>query len=320
MTADPPPDPWLAGLAVGHAHCPVARTGVTVILPDAPAVMAVDVRGGGPGTRETDALDPANLVERAHAIVLAGGSVFGLAAADELALKLAREGRGLALGEGPAALHVPVVPAAILFDLLNGGDKAFARPGGPEPPYRRLAIEAHAAAGPSPASGAVGAGFGARAGSRPGGFGWASASFDPGGRVVAMVAVNSFGEVTPGAPPESGPVPMPKRAPMAGLEASRAAQEPAERAALGIASTTLAVIATDAPLTRAAARRVAMMAHDGLARAIRPIHTPFDGDTVFALSVAPETPAAVAPVLLAELGTRAADCLARAIRRAVPGP
>lgn len=300
---------WLFGLAVGHAHCPEALTGVTVILPKAPAVMAVDVRGGGPGTRETDALDPANLVERAHALVLAGGSVFGLAAADEVALQLAREGRGLALGEGPAALHVPVVPAAILFDLLNGGDKAFARAGGPEPPYRRLARAALAAAGPAPAMGPVGAAFGARAGSRPGGFGWASAALDAGGRVLALVAVNSFGEVEAGEPPVSGPVPMPKDRPMAGLEAEAPP-----------ANTTLAVVATDAPLTRAAARRLAMMAHDGLARAIRPIHTPFDGDTVFALSVAAETVATVSPVLLAELGTRAADCLATAVRRAVLRP
>ncbi|WP_448581120.1 P1 family peptidase [Thermaurantiacus sp.] len=302
-------DSWLAGLAVGHAQCAMVRTGVTVILPEAPAVMAVDIRGGGPGTRETDALAPENLVERAHAIVLAGGSVFGLAAADEVALALARAGRGLALGTGAAALHVPIVPAAILFDLLNGGDKGFLRANGPEPPYRRLAREALAAAGPAPLTGQVGAAFGARAGSRAGGFGWASVPLDDGGLVLALVAVNCFGEVEPGAPPTSGPVPMPKHHPMAGLAPSDA-----------LANTTLAVVATDAPLTRAAARRLALMAHDGLARAIRPIHTPFDGDTVFALSVAPQMPAAVSPVLLAELGTRAADCLARAIRRAVPHP
>lgn len=305
-------DAWLPGLVVGHAQCAETRTGVTVILPDRPAVMAVDVRGGGPGTRETDALSPDNLVERAHAIVLAGGSVFGLAAADEVALALARQGRGLALGEGAAALHVPVVPAAILFDLLNGGDKAFARAEGPEPPYRRLARAALAAAGPEPASGRVGAAFGATAGSRPGGFGWASAPLDDGGRVLAMVAVNSFGEVESGAPPVAGAVPMPKRRPMAGL----ATQE----GAAGIANTTLAVVATDRPLTRAAARRLATMAHDGLARTIRPIHTPFDGDTVFALSTAGEPPATVSPVLLAELGTRAADCLVAAIHRAVLRP
>jgi L-aminopeptidase/D-esterase-like protein len=290
---------WLPGLAVGHAHCADARTGVTVLLPATPCVMAADIRGGGPGTRETDALNPENLVERVHALVLAGGSVFGLAAADEVALILAREGRGLAIA---ADLFVPVVPAAILFDLRNGGDKRWTQDPAIDPPYRRLAREALAAASEAPASGRVGAGFGARAGSRPGGIGIATAVLDGGGTVAALVAVNSFGEVTPGAPPEAGPVPTPKRQP--GLETQAT-------------NTTLAAIATDAPLTRAAARRVAMMAHDGFARAIRPIHTPFDGDAVFALSVAAETPARVDPMLLAELGTRAADCIARAVRSAV---
>lgn len=288
------------GLRVGHAHCPVARTGVTVVLPDRPAVMAVDVRGGGPGTRETDALDPANLVERAHAVVLAGGSVFGLAAADEVALRLARRGVGLAVAPG---IHVPVVPAAILFDLRNGGDKGWTAAEGPEPPYRRLAAAALEAAGDAPAEGPVGAGHGAVAGSRRGGVGMASAALEEGGTVAALAVVNSFGEVEDGAPPDAGPIPMPKLA--AGLPQQ-----------LG-ASTTLAVVATDMPLTRAAARRVAMMAQDGLARAIRPVHAPYDGDLVFAVSTSAEAVAAVDPRLLTVVGTRAADCLARAVRRAV---
>ncbi|WP_448585640.1 P1 family peptidase [Thermaurantiacus sp.] len=303
------PSPWPAGLRVGHAHCERVRTGVTVLLPDRPAVMAVDVRGGGPGTRETDALAPDNLVERVHALVFSGGSVFGLAAADAVALHLAREGVGLALGEGGEALHVPVVPAAILFDLLNGGDKAFARPGGPAPPYAALALEALAAARPVPDDGPVGAGFGARAGSRPGGVGVATARVEAGGTVAALVVVNSFGEVCKGAPPATGPVPAPKRRPLAGLADS-------DR----IGATTLVAVATDAPLTRATARRVAAMAHDGLARAIRPIHTPFDGDTVFVIGLHPETPPGVEPWTLAELGTRAADCVALACRRAVFRP
>jgi L-aminopeptidase/D-esterase-like protein len=288
------------GLAVGHAGCPRSRTGVTVIVPDAPAVMAVDVRGGGPGTRETDALDPANLVERAHAIVLSGGSVFGLAAADAVALGLARRGRGLEVAPG---LFVPVVPAAILFDLRNGGDKGWAARADAEPPYRRLAQEALLSLSRAPAAGPVGAGLGARAGSRPGGVGMASARLDEGGVVAVLAVVNSFGEVEEGEPPAEGAVPMPKLA--AGPPES-----------LG-ASTTLAVVATDRPLTRAAARRLAMMGHDGLARAIRPVHAPYDGDVVFALSTAAETPAAVAPRLLTELGTRAADCLVSAVRSAV---
>jgi L-aminopeptidase/D-esterase-like protein len=288
----------IPGLRVGHAHCPVARTGVTVLLPDRPAIIAADVRGGGPGTRETDALEPSTLVERAHALVLAGGSVFGLAAADEVALLLARQGIGLEV----AGLSVPVVPAAILFDLGNGGDKGWARAGGAEPPYRRLAAEALDALTQTPDAGPIGAGFGARAGSRPGGVGIAHATLDGGGRVSALVAVNSFGEVSEGAPPDTGAVPFPKIA---------------TGGALAAASTCIGAVATDVPLTRAAARRVAMMAHDGLARAIRPIHTPFDGDALFTLGLSPETPARVDPLLLAELGTRAADCVARAVRAAV---
>ncbi len=288
----------IPGLKVGHAHCPAARTGVTLLVPERPAVIAVDVRGGGPGTRETDALEPSTLVERGHGLVLAGGSVFGLAAADEAALLLARAGVGLDVG----GLFVPVLPAAILFDLANGGDKGWATPGGPEPPYRRLAREAWAALTPAPAEGAVGAGFGARAGSRAGGIGIAHATLDGGGRMAALVAVNSFGEVTDGAPPDEGPVPAPKWT---------------TGAALARQSTCIGAIATDLPLTRAAARRMAMMAHDGLARAIRPVHTPFDGDVLFMLGLAKATPAHVDPMLLTEGGTRAADCVARAVRRAL---
>jgi len=292
----------IPGLRVGHAHCPAARTGVTVLVPDAPAIIAADVRGGGPGTRETDALEPSTLVERAHALVLAGGSVFGLAAADEVALRLARAGHGIEA----AGLRVPVVPAAILFDLANGGNKGWARNADMEPPYRRLAAEALAALTAAPETGPVGAGFGARAGSRSGGIGLASARLDGGGVLAVLIAVNSFGEVTDGAPPEAGPVPFPKR--QTGVD-------------LAAASTCIGAVATDVPLTRAAARRVAMMAHDGLARAIRPIHTPFDGDALFAIGLAPETPPRVDPLRLAELGTRAADCVARAVRAAVrPDP
>lgn len=292
----------LPGLRVGHAHCPVARTGVTVLLPDRPAVMACDVRGGGPGTRETDALEPSTLVERVHALVLAGGSVFGLEAASELALLLARDGIGLPVTE---EVFVPVIPSAILFDLANGGDKSWARPGGGSSPYPRLAQEAYGALTSDPAEGAVGAAHGARAGSRAGGIGIAHARLDGGARVAALIAVNCFGEVEDGEPPLSGPVPMPK---LRG------------RDVYGEGSTCIGAIVTDVPLTRPAAKRLAMMAHDGLARAIRPIHTPFDGDALFAMSLSEESPARVEPLLLAELGTRAADCVAIAVRRAVAIP
>ena len=289
----------LPGLRVGHAHCPVARTGVTLLVPAAPMVMGCDVRGGGPGTRETDALEPTTLVERVHALVLAGGSVFGLEAASETALVLARAGIGLPVTDD---VTVPVVPAAILFDLSNGGDKGWAGAGGGVSPYPRLAREAFAALSDTVAEGAVGAAFGARAGSRAGGIGVARVALDGGGTVAALVAVNCFGEVEDGAPPLGGPVPMPK---LRG------------RAVYGEGNTCIGAVVTDLPLTRTAARRLAMMAHDGLARAIRPIHTPFDGDALFAISLSGESPARVEPLLMAELGTRAADCVALAVRRGV---
>lgn len=287
------------GIRIGHAHDATIRSGVTVIVPDLPAVMAVDVRGGGPGTRETDALDPSTLVERVHGLCLSGGTVFGLAAADELAVLLSAAGRGLAMGPGLPV--VPVVPAAILFDLANGGDKAW----GAEPPYRALARAAFAAAGDGDVSGAVGAGHGARAGSRPGGIGSVSARLPGGITIGALVAVNSFGEVYDGAPPD-GPVPMPKLG-SAGDLARDAARS----------NTCIGVVATDAPLTRAQARRVAMMAHDGLARAIRPVHTPFDGDTLFVMSTAAEGTTPVDVVTLTLIGAVAADLVARAVRRGV---
>lgn len=298
------------GLRVGHAHNAAARTGVTVILPNAPVVMAVDVRGGGPGTRETDALAPHTLVERVHALVLSGGSVFGLAAADAVAVVLSQ--RGIGLHARP--LPIPVVPSAILFDLANGGDKGWTKP-----PYRTLAAAALAAAGLDDRSGRLGAGYGARAGSRAGGIGSASVSVGasisasasialPGGyRIGAIIAVNSFGEVYAGAPPD-GPVPLPKLATGTGLGDLTAPQ-----------NTCIGAVATDAPLTRAQAQRLAMMAHDGLARAIRPIHTPFDGDTLFALSTAAAGAVPVDPVQLTIIGTLAADCIAQAVRRAVFG-
>ncbi|QYE35977.1 P1 family peptidase [Polymorphobacter sp. PAMC 29334] len=279
------------GLGVGHAEDRSALTGVTVILPDAPMTMAVDVRGGGPATRETDALAPHTLVERVHALVLSGGSMFGLAAADAVAVTLSQSGIGLAAGPLP----IPVVPAACLFDMANGGDKTWV-----EPPHRALGRTALAACARPDSSGAAGAGFGAIAGSRPGGIGSVSVRAH-GFTVGALVAVNSFGEVYPGAPPEDA-VALPKLARSGGLSAQ---------------STCIGAVATDAPLTRAQAQRVAMMAHDGLARAIRPIHTPFDGDAIFAISTGPAT--GVDAVALAIIGTLAADCVARAVRRAVFG-
>ncbi len=277
----------IAGLRVGNAEDRRLRSGVTVLLPDDPAAVGVDIRGGAPGTRETAALDPCALVGRCHGIVLSGGSVFGLAAADGVTGWLAARGRGLALGP----MHVPIVPAAILFDLLNGGDKDW----GEEPPYRALGIAAAEAAGIDFAVGRAGAGFGAVAGDRDGGLGTAAAEAAGGFRVGALVAVNSFG---PPLDDDMGRVPLPK-------------------APLLAANTTIAIVATDLALDKAGCRRLAIMAHDGLARALRPVHTPYDGDTVFALATGAVAPQEPLPLNLAVAGTMAADVLARAIARAV---
>lgn len=285
------------GLGVGHAHCERARSGVTLIVPDQPAVMAVEVRGGGPGTRETDALNPINLVERAHGLALAGGSVFGLAAGDELALLLSANGRGLPMGD--AIPPVPVVPAAILFDLSNGGDKAW----GLDPPYRRLTREAFARLGTagSDGHGPIGAGHGARSGSRPGGIGSLATRMDNQIVVGALIAANSFGEVYADAPPE-GEVAMPKLNRHKGF---------------GRQNTVIGAVATNAPLSRAQALRVAMVAQSGLARTVRPVHTQFDGDCLFALSTASPGQSPVDDVTLAVIATLAADLVAAATRQAV---
>ncbi len=304
------------GIAVGQAADMLVRTGVTVVLPDPAAVAAVDVRGGGPGSRETDLLSPGCLVDTVDAIVLSGGSAFGLAAAEGAVAWLAAQGRGF-----PAAGHrVPIVPAAILFDLDNGGDKAW----GDRPPYRALGHAACEAAGPDHALGSAGAGYGARAGALKGGVASVSARLGDGPMVGALVAANPFGSVVmpgtavfwawalalggelgPGRPP-TAPAP-----PTLGL--TRA--EP-----LGVdpgTNTTLAVVATDAALTREELTRIATMAHDGIARAIRPAHTPFDGDIVFALATGRRVLDQPRPAHVLTLGCLAADAVARAIARAV---
>ncbi len=311
------------GLRVGHAHDARARTGATVVLPDRPAVCAVDVRGGGPGTRETDALGPDTLVEAVDALVLAGGSVYGLAAADGVAAWLGAQGRGFSLRPGAGVPPSPIVPAAILYDLANGGAKAW----GLEPPYRALGIAAAETAETTFALGSVGAGFGAAAGALKGGVG--SASAPPSGpdaaAVGAMAVVNSFGAAV-GADLRFLAAPHERDREFGGLGAPLAPAgeapwpwsklDPGPRA-----QTTLAVVATDADLSRAEARRLAVMAQAGLVRALRPAHTPFDGDMVFALATGARplspSPGPPRPLALLELGARAADTLARAIARGV---
>lgn len=306
------------GLKVGQAHDVAARTGVTVILPDDRAVAACDVRGGGPGTRETDAMNPENLVEAFDAIVLSGGSVYGLAAADGVVGWLGAQGRGYGLVRLPGVPPSPVVPAAILYDVANGGDRAW----GEEPPYRRLGREAVVSADLEFELGTAGAGYGAMAGSLKGGIGSASIVSHDGFTVGAIVAVNSWGSVVaPGgstfwaAPYEIGEE-------FGGLGPSglRAAPEDwglAKRQAAPRTNTTIACVATDAVLTPAQAKRVAVMAQDGLSRAIRPVHAPFDGDVVFALSTGKRPLVETPDLFVARLGALAADCLARAVARGV---
>jgi L-aminopeptidase/D-esterase-like protein len=305
----------VAGLTVGQAQDERVRTGVTVVLPDDRAVAAVDVRGGGPGTRETDALAADTLVEAADAIVLAGGSVYGLAAADAVTAWLGARGRGFALT--PGAPTAPIVPAAILFDLANGGDKRW----GQTPPYRDLGLTAVKAAELDIALGSLGAGAGAMAGRLKGGVG--SASIDAGHYTVgALAAVNSFGSVVRPGGRMFWAAPFEIDDEFGGLDAEslRAPADDwglAKREANARESTTLGVVATDAELTPAEARRLAVMAQDGLARAIRPVHTPFDGDVVFALATGHRPLPEPRPVSLTRLGALAADCLARAVARGV---
>jgi L-aminopeptidase/D-esterase-like protein len=304
------------GLKVGQADDPVARTGVTVILPDERSVCAVDVRGGAPGTRETDALAPENLVDAVDAVVLSGGSVYGLAAADGVVAWLGAHGRGYGLAADPAVPPSPVVPGAILFDMANGGDKEW----GENPPYRALGRQAAAAAALDFELGTAGAGYGAMAGTLKGGIGSASIVSGDGATVGAMVAVNSWGSVVvPGSRHFwSGAYEIDGEFGGLGTGGGAAADDwglskaPAEGR-----NTTIACVAVDVALTPAQAKRVAIMAQAGLTRAIRPVHAPFDGDVVFALSTARQPMPAAGDYTVARLGALAADCLARAVARAV---
>ena len=308
----------VTGLQVGHATDERVQSGVTVVRLPGGWTAAADVRGGGPGERDIAVLGLENLVGRAHAIVLAGGSVYGLAAADGVTAVLAEAGEGLVMGE--AAPRVPITPSAILFDLANGGDKAWGR----QPPYRALGVlAAQACAEGRFALGRVGAGRGAQAGSRPGGIGSASVDLGDGLMVGALAAVNPLGSVymddgvTPwawpfeledefgGRRPQSF---MPHADPLP--DVSRLAH----RSRPGV-NTTLGVIAVSAPLSGPDCKRVAIMAHDGMARAVRPAHTPFDGDIVFVAARGGAPLAEPHPLQVARIGSAAADCLARVIAR-----
>lgn len=302
----------VAGVRVGHADSETLGSGTTAIVFDEPAVAAADLRGGGPGTRETDLLDAAATVERVDAIVLSGGSAFGLDAAAGVQAFLAEQGRGYAVG----GARVPIVPGAILFDLNNGGDKNWGR----YPPYREFGYAAAGAAAAGFALGSVGAGRGATTVSFKGGVGSASARTADGIAVGAIAATNAAGSVTIGdgphfwaAPFEEGnefggrgwPSPFPKEALV-----WRSKGAPRE-------ATVIAVVATDAILTKPQARRFAIMAQTGLARAVYPVHTPLDGDVVFAAATGKRHLSGPPPLALSALGTLAANVLARAVARGV---
>lgn len=303
------------GIRVGQAEDKFARTGVTVLLPDEAARAAVDVRGGAPGTRETDTLDPMSLAGRVDAVVLSGGSAFGLDSASGVVKWLSEQGRGFALR--PDLPRVPIVPAAILFDLANGGRFS-------ADIFSGLGRKAVAAASSEFDLGNAGAGYGAIAGAYKGGTGSASAVIDDVMTVGALVAVNAAGSpIIPGTDVfwafaleqgnEFGGKRPDERFKPADLDLppdGKGRLQPS-------ANTTIGIVATDADLTATELKRIAIMAADGFARALRPTHTPFDGDTVFAVTTGARRITGDRPQALARLGHVAADCVARAIARGV---
>jgi L-aminopeptidase/D-esterase-like protein len=297
------------GLRVGNAQDAGLRSGSTVLLADQPFVAAVSLMGGAPGTRETDLLAPDRLVQEVDALVLSGGSAFGLDACSGVMEGLRVAGRGFAVGTA----RVPIVPGAILFDLLNGGNKDWARN-----PYADLGRAALESAGPEFDLGSAGAGYGAMSGTWKGGLGSASAVLQNGMTVGALVAVNALGSATVGEGPQFWAAPWEMGAEFGGLGIATRhdpMQEPTLTKRRGEA-TTIAIVATDAALTQAQAQRMAVAAQDGMARALVPSHSLLDGDLVFAAATGER--ALSNPIADSfALGHAAACCLARAIARAV---
>jgi L-aminopeptidase/D-esterase-like protein len=304
----------IAGVRVGHADDARLASGVTAVIFDKPTVASIDVRGGGPGTREGALLQLDSTVEVVDAIALSGGSALGLDAAGGVQAWLAEQGRGLRIREAV----IPIVPGAICFDLLNGGDKAWGR----FPPYRDLGYAAAAAASGEFALGSAGAGMGATTANFKGGIGSASAATGDGVMVAALAVVNAVGSVTVGDGPWfwAAPFEIGGEFGHRGLPASFTPDMLAARlkggpVAAPAENTTLVVVVTDALLTKPQARRLAMIAQTGMARAIYPVHAPLDGDVVFAAATG-EKP--IDPLFgLTELGMVAANTVARAIARGV---
>ena len=299
----------VAGLRVGNAEDLDVKTGVTVLLGDQPFTCGVHVMGGAPGTRETDLLAPDKTVEQVDALVLSGGSAFGLDAASGVADALRRQGRGFKVGDQ----LVPIVPGAILFDLINGGNKDWQ-----ENPYKALGAQALGNAAETFSLGSTGAGTGATTANFKGGLGSASVVLPSGHTVGALVAVNALGSATVGEGPHFWAAPFEQDDEFGGKGVARDYPEthvpPTKLAAH--ANTTIGIIATDATLTQAQCTRLATAAHDGYARALFPAHTPMDGDLIFAASTGAKP--LVDPIAdTLYLGHAAATCMARAIARAV---
>ena len=309
----------VAGLRVGNAEDPDVLTGTTVILADEPAIAAVAVAGGGPGTRETDLLKSGTLVDQVDAIVLSGGSTFGLAAADGVAAELGTMGRGFGLIDLPGVPKAPIAPGAILYDLANGGNKDWAG----DPPYQRLGREAVRTVSDTYDLGPTGAGIGARAGSHQGGLGSASIQTDDGMTVGALAAVNCFGSVYMPGTEAFWAWPFEIDREFGGVRPENNYQADAEDWGASKMNpgagqnTTIACIATNVSLTPDQAQRVADIALTGFARAIRPVFTPFDGDAVFVLSTNKTPLSEPHPFTIMKIGEYAASTLARAIARGV---
>jgi L-aminopeptidase/D-esterase-like protein len=299
------------GLKIGHAEDASLGSGATVVIFDEPAVASIDVRGGGPGTRETALLDPAQTVQGIDAIALSGGSAFGLDTASGVQAWLREQKRGFQV----RTARVPIVPAAILFDLLSGGDKEWGR----YPPYRELGYTAAATAGADFTQGSVGAGTGATTVNCKGGIGSASALSPDGFTIGALAAVNAAGSVIVGSGPWFWAAPFEVDGEFGGHGLPSVfppqALDPVTKGSVR-ENTTLVVVATDAILTKAQAKRLVVMAQSGLSRAIYPVHSPLDGDVVFAASTGRRDLADTTGGLTT-LGAFAANVVARAIARGV---
>ena len=309
----------VSGISVGNAHNESVRTGVTVILASEQAIANVCIAGGGPGTRETDLLGNGMMVDKIDAVVLSGGSAYGLGSADGVVAALGASGRGFALNRNPEAPKTPIVPAAILYDLANGGDKKW----GKRPPYFELGQEAVSQVSDKIVLGSTGAGFGARAGTHIGGLGSASVLTNDGITIGAIAAVNSFGTVyMPNTDcfwawpyevdNEFGGARPPADYCLDAEDWGSAKTNPRTRE-----NTTIACVATDVILTKDQAKRVAQMALAGFARSIRPVFAPFDGDTVFVISTGKVSLPSPEPISVARVGELAASTLCRAIARGV---